>query len=380
MLIAGMKIAVAPNAFKGSLTALEAAKCIRRGLAKTMRRTSFVLIPMADGGDGSLSAVVDATGGRVVRRRVSNPLGRRISAPIGISGDGRTAIIEMASASGLVLLSPRERNPMVTSSRGTGELMVHAMNLGVSRIIVCIGGSATNDGGTGMARALGVRFLDERGEELPEGGGKLVELARIDVSGLDGRIRKTKVDVACDVDNPLHGVTGAACVYAPQKGATKEMVRILDAGLRRLDKVIAGDLGLRVGRLPGAGAAGGMGAGLVAFAGGRLTPGVELVASAVGLRKRLAGCGLVVTGEGRLDGQSVRGKTPVGVARIAKELGLRVIAIAGCLGEGVESVLDHGIDAYFAASQRRMSEREIRARGASLLTACASRAGRMLIP
>ncbi len=228
------KIAIAPDSFKGNLTAMEAAACIERGLKKALRGASIRKIPMADGGEGTVRAIVDATGGRMMSRTVKNPRGRKIKSSFGMAGDGRTAVIEMAAASGLALLKPRERNPMVTTTYGTGELIRHALRCNAKKILVGIGGSATNDGGTGMARALGVRFLDKKGRRLPEGGGALRKLDRIDMSGLDPRLRRVTVEVACDVDNPLTGPRGAARVYAPQKGATPAMVRELDKGLRHL--------------------------------------------------------------------------------------------------------------------------------------------------
>lgn len=373
-----MRIALSPNAFKGSLTALEAAECMRKGFHAALPRASFILIPMADGGDGTLQAVVDATGGRLLRKRVHDPLGRFVAARFGLSGDGGTAIIEMAEASGLVLLKSRERNPLLTSTRGTGELICKALDLGVRKIVIGIGGSATNDGGTGMARALGVRFLDASGKDLPEGGGSLVRLERIDMSRRDHRLQGVALDIACDVNNPLVGPHGATRVYAPQKGATPAMVKTLEAGLVRLGRVIRSDIGLDVAKVPGAGAAGGMGAGLMAFAGGRLKPGVEIVADVVRLRERLRGCDLVVTGEGRMDGQTVHGKTPVGVARVAQALGIPVIAIVGSLGMGARAVLDHGIDAYFSVLQRPMSEAQIRRHGPAMLTACSKKVGLFL--
>jgi len=373
-----MKIAVAPNAFKGTLTAAEAASCIERGLKAAMRGVRVVKVPMADGGDGTVRAVVGATGGRLVTSRVCDPLGRKVAATWGLAGDGRTAVIEMAAASGLALLEPGERNPLVTSTFGTGELILQALGRKVRKVLIGIGGSATNDGGTGMARALGVKFLDRRGRQLPSGGGALRQLAHIDAGGIDLRLRGVEVEVACDVDNPLTGPRGAARVYGPQKGATPAMVRQLDAGLRRLAEVLRRDLGVDVEAAPGAGAAGGLGAGLMAFAGGRLRPGVDIVIDAVILADRLKGCDLVVTGEGRMDGQTVFGKAPAGVARAARSLGIPVIAICGSLGEDAGKVAGVGISACFSALEEPVGEADLGRRAAGMLERCAQQVGALI--
>lgn len=374
-----LRIGIAPNAFKGTLTAARAARCIERGLRKAVPHASFVSVPMADGGEGTARTIVEATGGRWMSRRVSDPLGRRIPAQFGLTGDGRTAVVEMAAASGLVLLAPRERNPMLTSTRGTGELIRAALDHKISRLLVGIGGSATNDGGMGMARALGVKFLDARGCELPEGGGSLQRLARIDITGLDPRLQRVQVEVACDVDNPLSGPRGAARVYGPQKGATPAMVRQLDAGLKRLAAVIRKDLGIEVAKLPGAGAAGGLGAGLVAFLDGRMRSGVDIVMDAVDLPARLAGCDLVITGEGRLDGQTLSGKAPAGVAKVARKLGIPVIGICGSLGADAGKLAEAGITVCFSALEELMPEAELARRAPGMLERCAEQVGRLLV-
>ena len=373
-----MKIAIAPNAFKGSLTALEAADCIERGIRRALPGASTVKVPMADGGDGTLQAIVSATHGRVVKYRVSDPLGRTIQSRIGLTGDGRTAVIEMALASGLALLKPRERNPLLTTSRGTGELIRAALDLEVDEIVIGIGGSATNDGGTGMARALGIKFVDAQNRELPDNGGALNRLSRIDITGADARLKRTRISVACDVDNPLFGPRGAAHVFSPQKGATPAMVRQLDAGLKRLAAVINRDLGIAVAKLPGAGAAGGQGAGLVAFLGAQMRPGTELVTRAIGLERKLAGCDLVITGEGRLDGQTAFGKAPAGVARVARKLGIPVIAICGCLGADAGKVRATGIEAFFSALEESVPEEELPVRAPGMLERCAEQVGRLI--
>ena len=374
----GVKIAVAPDSFKGSMTALEAANRIERGLKRGIPRVTVRKIPMADGGEGTVSAIVDATGGRRVKRKVRDPLGRKIEAVFGVSGDGKQAVIEMAAASGLDLLRRAERNPLKTSTAGTGELIKAALDLKVERILVGIGGSATNDGGTGMARALGAKFLNARGRPIPEGGGALEKLERIDLSGLDARLKDVRIEVACDVDNPLTGPKGASRVYGPQKGATPEMVKQLDANLGRLARVIKRDLDMSIGRVPGAGAAGGLGAGLMAFLNGELRPGIDIVIDSVQLERRMRGCELVITGEGRMDGQTVFGKTPSGVARVARGLGIPAIAICGCLGEGVEAVHGIGIEAYFSTRTDGADEERRVVEGPPDLEKAAEEVGRLI--
>ncbi|HHY85601.1 MAG TPA: glycerate kinase [Verrucomicrobia bacterium] len=373
------RIVIAPNAFKGSLTAGEAARCIEAGLRRALKNALFMRVPVADGGEGTAAVVVEATKGKWVKRLVAGPTGRKVMARFGLTGDGRTAVIEMASASGLVLLQPDERNPLVTSTRGVGELIRAALDRGVRRMLICVGGSATNDGGMGMARALGARFLDERGRELPEGGGALGRLSRIDLSGLDPRLKAVSVEAACDVTNPLYGRDGAAYVYGPQKGATPEMVKQLDAGLRRLASVVKRDLRKDVAMTPGAGAAGGLGAGLMAFLDGRVRSGAELVLELLDFRRKLAGCDLVITGEGRLDAQTAFGKAPAVVAREARRLGVPVIAICGSVGPGAEEILKAGVGAYFSALETSLPEAELFQRAPGMLERCAEQVGRVLL-
>lgn len=371
-------IAIAPDSFKGSLTALEAASCIERGLKNVLLNLAVRKIPMADGGEGTVRAIVESTGGRFIKRTVKGPLGRKVKAEFGISGDGKTAVIEMAAANGLALLKPKERNPMKTSTFGTGQLIKHALSLNVRHILVGIGGSATNDGGTGMARALGVRFLDVKGKTIPEGGGALDRLSSIDTSKADPRLKKVTVEVACDVDNPLTGPCGAAHVYGPQKGATPAMVKQLDGNLALMAELVKRDIGVDILTTPGSGAAGGLGGGLMAFTGGRLRPGVDIVIDCVKLSNRLKGCHLVITGEGRMDGQTAFGKTPSGVAREAKKLGLPVIAICGSLGADPDKVLAVGIDAYFSALESSLDEEDLPEKGPQMLLRCAEQVGRIL--
>ncbi|MHC4463589.1 MAG: glycerate kinase [Planctomycetota bacterium] len=373
-----MKVAVAPDSFKGSMTALEAAKCIERGLKRALFGVTCRTIPMADGGEGTVRAIVDATAGRFISRTVQDPLGRKIRSTFGISGDGRTAIIEMAAASGLALLKPRERNPMKTTTFGTGELIRHALSLNVKRILIGIGGSATNDGGMGVAQALGARFLDARGREIGSGGGLLKKLDRIEMSGLDPRLKHVKVEVACDVNNPLIGAHGAAKVYAPQKGATVAMVRELDAALSHFAEIVKRDVGLDIATVPGSGAAGGLGGGLMAFLRGKLRPGIDIVIDSIKLVQHIKGCDLVITGEGRMDNQTAFGKTPHGVARVAKQARLPVIAICGSLGKYPQIVHTIGIDAFFSALEEPVEEEDLPKRGPAMLENCAEQVGRLL--
>ncbi|HXO60073.1 MAG TPA: glycerate kinase [Candidatus Acidoferrum sp.] len=332
-----MRIVVAPNAFKGSLSALEAATAIAEGIRIAAPDADLVLIPIADGGDGTVDALVAATQGQRRRGRVRGPLGDPVDADYGLIDGGSTAVIEMAKAAGLALVARDRRDPRVTTTYGVGELMQHAYDEGARHFVVGIGGSATNDGGAGMAQALGYHLLDETGRELPPGGLALRRLARIHVGGVHANWKQSEVDVACDVSNPLTGPSGASAVYGPQKGATPEMVAELDAALHHFAEIIRRDLGIDVERLPGAGAAGGLGAGLVAFAGARLRPGAEMVMEALRLDERLTGASLVITGEGRIDSQTARfGKGPAAVARHAKNAGIPVVAIGGSVADETE--------------------------------------------
>ena len=353
-----MRILLAPDSFKGSLTASQVAASMERGIKKILPRAQTVKLPLSDGGEGLVDALVGATGGKILGQQVTGPLGKWVDACWGILGDGKTGVIEMAAASGLTLLPPEQRNPMLTTTFGTGELIQAALRHGCTRLIVGIGGSATNDGGVGMAQALGIRFLDKQGNSLPFGGGQLYQLARIAKGGLEPAMQKVSLLVACDVDNPLTGPQGASTVYGPQKGADSEMILHLDNGLKHLARIIHKDLGLEVEHIPGAGAAGGLGAGLMAFLGGELTPGIELVMNLVGLEKELATCDLVFTGEGQLDAQSVFGKVPVGVARRARNHGLPVIALAGSVTPEAEVLHKEGITAYFSITNTPISLEE----------------------
>ncbi|OQO98557.1 glycerate kinase [Geobacillus sp. 44C] len=343
-----MKVIIAPDSFKESLSALEVANAIEKGFRDIFPEAEYVKIPMADGGEGTVQSLVDATGGRIVKTEVTGPLGDRVQAFFGMLGDGKTAVIEMAAASGLHLVPSEKRNPLVTTTRGTGELILAALDEGAEHIIIGIGGSATNDGGAGMIQALGGRLLDRHGKEIGPGGGSLSELADIDLSGLDQRLKCVKIEVACDVDNPLTGPKGASAIFGPQKGATPEMVATLDNNLKHYADVIERVLGKQVKDIPGAGAAGGLGAGLLAFLEAKLKRGVEIVLETVNFHERIQGASLVITGEGRIDGQTIFGKTPIGVAKAAKRYNIPVIAIAGSVSDDSDVVRSHGIDALYS--------------------------------
>jgi glycerate kinase len=342
-----MRIVIAPNAFKGSLSALEASEAIGEGVRAAAADADLVLVPIADGGDGTVDALVAATQGERRTVRVRGPLGDPVDAEYGLIDAGSTAVIEMAKAAGLALVPKEKRDPRITTTYGVGELLQHAYDAAARHFIVGIGGSATNDGGAGMAQALGYHLLDDNGLELPPGGLALTRLARIHVGGVHANWKEAEVDVACDVTNPLTGPRGASAVYGPQKGATPEMVAELDAALHHFAEVIRRDLGVDVEQLPGAGAAGGLGAGLVAFLGARLQPGAEMVMEALHLDERLSGAQLVITGEGRLDSQTARfGKGPAAVARHARNAGIPVVAIGGSVADETElRLLFDGLEA-----------------------------------
>lgn len=353
-----MKIVIAPDSYKESLSAREVAEEIAAGFRQVFPDADYRLIPVADGGEGTVQAMIDATSGALKTLAVSGPHGETVQASYGLAADQGLAIIEMASASGLELVPAGQRNPLVTTSAGTGELIRDALAAGARHIVIGIGGSATNDGGAGMLQALGARLTDADGRELGPGGGELARLAHLDASGLDPRLKTCRIDVACDVNNPLTGPRGASKVFGPQKGATPKMVETLDRCLARFAEVLKADLGQDVADIPGAGAAGGMGAALLAVLGARLRPGSEVVTEAVGLEQTLAGADLVITGEGRIDGQTIYGKTPIGVARVAKRLGLPVIGLAGCLAHDAGAVHEHGIAAVFSSVHKACSLEE----------------------
>jgi glycerate kinase len=347
-----MKIVIAPDSYKESLSALDVACAIEAGFREIYPDAEYVKIPVADGGEGTVEAMVAATQGRVIPVKVTGPLGEPVAGFYGVSGDEQCAFIEMAAASGLELLSPAQRNPLKTTSWGTGELIRHALDLGVRRIIIGLGGSATNDGGAGMVQALGAKLLTDEHQQIGQGGAELAALMKIDISELDSRLADCQIDVACDVTNPLTGEEGASAVFGPQKGATPEMVTNLDHALAHYAARIKQDLGIDVLSLEGSGAAGGMGAALFAFCGAKLRPGIDIVTEALYLDTLVADANLVITGEGRMDSQTIHGKVPVGVARVAKRYHIPVIGIAGSLTADVGVVHQHGIDAVFSVLYR----------------------------
>ncbi len=343
-----MKIVIAPDSYKESLSTLDVATQIEKGFREVFPDAHYVKLPVADGGEGTVEAMVAATGGEIVKVRVTGPLGEKVDGFFGLSGDKKSAFIEMAAASGLELVRACDRNPLLTTSYGTGELIRCALDHGVKHCIIGIGGSATNDGGAGMVQALGGGLLDAEGKQIGYGGGELDKLSRIDISALDPRIRDCRFEVACDVTSPLTGDDGATAVFGPQKGATPDMIKVLDASLKNYARIIKRDLDKDVEHIPGAGAAGGMGAGLQAFCGAELRQGIEIVTEALGLDALVRDATLVITGEGRIDSQTIHGKVPIGVARVAKRYNKPVIGIAGSLTADVAVVHEHGLDAVFS--------------------------------
>lgn len=370
-------IVLAPDSFKESMTAKEACKAMERGINKSGLPARCIHVPMADGGEGTMRSLADATGGRIFAKMVSGPLGEEVEAEYAILGDGETAAIEMASASGIHLVPKDKRNPLITTTYGTGQLISACLDHGIKKLLIGIGGSATNDGGAGMVQALGGRFLDENGHELPKGGGGLGQLRRIDLVGLDPRLKSIAVEVACDVSNPLCGPEGASHVFGPQKGATPEMVEKLDGNLKNFAEAIKSQLGLDLINIPGAGAAGGLGAGLMAFLHASLKPGISLVIEYTGLEEKLKNSDLVWTGEGSIDFQTKYGKTPYGVAELAKKWNKPVIAFAGKVGKGIEPLYEK-IDAIFGITEGVVPLEEALANGPRNLERAAENVARLL--
>ena len=373
-----MKIVIAPDSYKGSIYAPEAARAMREGVLRVVPDAETVLVPVADGGDGTLETLVETSGGTTRTATVTGPLGEPTEAQWGAMGDGQTAVIEMARTSGLALVPDDRRDPLTATTAGLGEVIRDALDEGFRRFILGIGGSATNDAGAGMAQALGVHLLDTAGRDLEAGGAALAELDHIDMTGLDRRAADSEFMVACDVSNPLTGPEGASAVYGPQKGATPAMVAQLDAALGRFAEVILRDLGADVRDVPGSGAAGGLGGGIMAFLGGQLRPGVDIVLDTLQFDSKLDGADLVITGEGGMDFQTVYNKAPIGVARLAKARGIAVIAISGSLGKGYTDVHDHGIDAVSAITSAPMDMDEAIARCSELVADATEQALRMM--
>lgn len=365
-----MRIVIAPDSFKGSLSSIQAAQAVERGVLKAAarvgRKVEIAKIPIADGGEGTVEAIIAGAGGEIIPARVLDPLGREIDSFFGVLPD-RTGVIEMAAASGLDLIKPEERDPLVTTSFGTGQLILKALDAGCVRLIIGIGGSATNDGGVGMAQALGGAFPDRNRQPIGFGGGELGKIEKIDLSGLDPRLAATTVIVASDVKNVLCGPDGASAVYGPQKGATPEMVAVLDRNLGHLAEKIKADLGKDISLVPGSGAAGGLGGGLMAFLNAEIRPGIEIVMEITGFREKVREADLIFTGEGATDFQTMFGKVPYGVAQVAAEYGKPVLCISGTLGNGYQKLFDAGIKGFFSIVDRPMTLEEAMERGEELL-------------
>ena len=372
-----LRIVIAPQAFKQSISARAAAIAIENGVRRTVLEAETVLIPVADGGDGTLAALIDTTGGSYFTAQVTGPLGDAIPAQWGVMGDGETAVIEMALASGLALIPDHRRDPRTATTYGTGQLMAAALDAGYTRVIVGLGGSATNDGGTGMASALGARFLDAAGDVLPPGGAALANLHAIDTSGLHPGLTDATIIGATDVTNPLCGETGASAIFGPQKGATPEMVQELDGCLANLAHVVQSELSIDVLHTPGSGAAGGLGAGLIAFANCELRSGIDMVCDALDFDRHAATADLVITGEGRADRSTAFDKAPVGIARRSRAFGVPTLLLAGSLGEGYDALYQHGIDAIIPIAEEPATLEASLQNGAELLERAAERALRL---
>lgn len=370
---AEFRVIVAPDSFKGSLSSVDAAEAIRSGIVQALPSAEVAIVPMADGGEGTVEAVLAAVGGERISLTVTGPLGQPVDAEYGMLSDGCTAVIEMAAASGLPLIAASARDPLAATTYGTGQLIRDALLRGANRIMIGLGGSATNDGGMGMAQALGVRFLDASGTEI-EGfgsGGKLADIAAIDTTELEPLLAGAQVTVLSDVTNPLCGPRGASAVYGPQKGATPELVALLDQGLTHYADLLAAHTGRDVRDVSGAGAAGGLGAGLLAFGGAELKPGIEVVMELAAFRSKAEGADLIITGEGRTDGQTAFGKVPSGVAGAARDFAVPVVCLSGGLGEGSDALYEHGIAALFSIANRPLTLEEAMRDAGPLLTEAA---------
>lgn len=372
-----MKIVVAPDSFKGSLTALQVTDAIERGIKKVDSNIEIVKVPVADGGEGTVEALLTAVGGKLIETKVKDPLLKDITASYAILANNQTAVIEMATASGLVLVPKEKRNPWYTTTYGTGQLFIDALDKGCRKFIIGLGGSATNDGGSGFLKALGIRFLNKRGQDTGYGGQSLVPIHTIDISKLDKRIQECEIIVACDVTNPLCGPHGASAVYGPQKGADPEMVNTLDKALYAYGKLLEKAFGIPVLEVPGSGAAGGFGAALISL-GAKLNPGIDIITKVAELEKKLIGADLVITGEGSIDFQTAFGKTPSGVAELAKKFNIPVIALTGNIGERVEELYDKGFDSIFAICDGPMSLDESMSKAEKLLIETSERIIRLI--
>ena len=373
-----MRILIAPQSLKGSLTAAEAGSAIAQGVRAIFPKAEIDFVPIADGGEGTVQALVDASGGKIIQMTVTGPLGEPVSAFFGLMGDGNTAVIEMAACAGLPLVPPEKRDPRITTTYGVGELIRAALDNGSRHFIIGIGGSATNDGGAGLVQALGAKLFDLQSREISRGGAALATLAHISTTGLDPRLQQCTVDVACDVNNPLCGPMGASAVYGPQKGATPEMVEELDKVLAHYAQIIEKELGLSIQNIPGAGAAGGLGAGLMAFLHAKLRPGAQIIFEALSLEEHIKQADLVITAEGQIDAQTAYGKSVGAVAEIAKRYNLPVLAFAGSLGENYKVAYSLGVDAIEAIPDRPMTLNFAMENAARLIRDSAERACRLI--
>ena len=370
------RILIAPDSFKESLSADKVAECLKEGIKKVIQDAELDLAPISDGGENFVDAIILGTGGYRKEFKVNDALMRPVKAAIGFSPDGKTAFIEMASASGLELIAPEERNPLITTTYGTGELIGLAADHGCNKIVIGIGGSATNDGGAGMAQALGAKFRDIEGKELPAGGGSLGNLNVIDIT--DFRKNLPEIVVACDVSNPLTGVNGASAVYGPQKGATPEMVEILDKNLVHYAATLRNQFGTEIETIPGAGAAGGLGAGLMVFCNAKLSNGLKIVSEVLNLEDRIAASDFVITAEGRMDAQTLNGKAPFGIAQIAAKYGKPVIGVAGTLGEGYKKLYKNGFSLLLSIINKPMPLEDALKNAPELLTSTGVQIGKIL--
>lgn len=373
-----MNILILPDSFKNCLSSVEVGNALAEGILRVFPNANIEKYPVADGGEGTVEAFVAASNGKLINCKAQDALGRSIDACYGLLPDG-TAVIEMAAASGIQLLSSKEKNPLITSTFGTGEIILEALQQGATKIILGLGGSVTNDGGTGMAKALGFRFLNTEGKEISEGGGQLNQLHTIDKTNVSPLVAQATFNIACDVQNPLTGKDGASAVYGPQKGATPDMVALLDDNLAQLANVIQKDLGVNIEHLPGSGAAGGMGAGSVAFLNGQLMPGFDIVTEVLQLKEKIAKTDIVITGEGKIDMQTLQGKTPYSAAQLAKAQDKKVYAFAGFLGEGYRELYNHGFDSIFPIAEGPITLEESISKAAQLLANASERAFRMIV-
>lgn len=373
-----IKILIVSDSFKGSISSLEAGQCIKQGFARVFPAAEILIEPIADGGEGTVDALVSGVGGTYFSETVTGPLGEPVTAQYAVLSDG-TAVIEMAAASGLMLIPEEKRNPTVTTTYGTGQLILAALNKGCRKILIGIGGSATNDGGIGMAQALGVVFSDEEGNSLGFGGKELLRLHQIDVSTLDERLKRTEMIVACDVKNPLWGAEGASAVYGPQKGADKEMIKILDLALQHYGSKLTELFGRDIAAIPGSGAAGGLGAGLLAFCHAILRPGFEEISVILGLESKISTSDLIITGEGQIDSTSVNGKVLSGVGLLSSQYNKPVLAFCGSIGPGAEAVYQIGIQSFVSIVSEPMQLSTAMESTASLLSDAAERVAKMLL-